>query len=217
MWPWLLRLLVGWFVLGLDHHVDARSRHADIAACSAAGVDDLALGVIDDLLAFEGVAFLDHLGLVDQHDAFVGGEVLDGQAVGLDDLLVGGWQLLVISRLADGGKHVDIARRGLGDGHGVARDLQRALSDNHGAAVHGHTLLVVKFGAVGLNPDRLFAIRWQGPGADASERGAETEKKGEGFNEPHADLLHWTAGASCRHSSTLSFLVPWSPHWRRRF
>ena len=39
----------------------------------------------------------------------VGGKVLDGQAVGLDDLLVHGRLLLVVGRLADGGEDFHIA------------------------------------------------------------------------------------------------------------
>src|SRR5690606_8774879 len=178
----------------LDDHVDARARYADFVARGATGVDDLAAGVIDDLLAFKGIAFLDHLGLIDQDDTLVAGEVLDGQAIGLDDVLVGGRLLLVVGRFAHRGEDIDIAAGRLGDGHGIASDLQGALSDDHVATIDGHALPVVQLGAVGLDANRLIAIRWQCPGSRASQCGAEAENQGEGIYESHYVLLRWTSG-----------------------
>src|SRR5690606_8697363 len=146
------------FLARLDHHVDPRARGGDVVVGGATGVDDLALGVIDDLFALEGVAFLDDLGLVDQHDALVGGEILDGQAVGLDDLLVHRRLLLVIGRLAYGGEDFDIAVGILGDGHGIAGDDHGALGDDHVAAIDRNALIVVQFGGVGLDADGLVAV-----------------------------------------------------------
>src|SRR5690606_32419407 len=172
--------------------------HVDVGG--ATGVDDLALGVIDNLLALEGVALLDDLGLVDQDDAFVGGEILDGQAVSLDDLLVDRRLLLVVGGLADGGEDLDIAIAVLGDGHRVAGDLHRALGDHHVAAVDRNALAIVQFGGVCLDPDRLVAIFRKGVGVAAEQENAQTEQEWESLNAAHAGLLRWIAGASCLRS-----------------
>src|SRR5690606_32952705 len=104
----------------------------------------------------------------------------------------------------------------------IAGDLHAALGDDHVATVYGHALAVVQFGAVGLDADRLIAVRGQGPGGTAGEGGAQGDKQGkspegEVVSELHAGLLRWTAGVSGCLSNALSFLWRWSPRWRPRF
>ena len=76
------------FFLRLDNHVNPRLRLAHTGVAGSACVDNLALGVINDLLAGKGVAFLDDLGLIDQNNAFGGGIILNGFAISLYDGLV---------------------------------------------------------------------------------------------------------------------------------
>uniref|UniRef100_A0A1I7Y9Y7 RNA polymerase beta subunit n=1 Tax=Steinernema glaseri TaxID=37863 RepID=A0A1I7Y9Y7_9BILA len=142
-------------LLRLDHHVDARTRLGDFATATSGS--DLLHRVVDDFLAFGGVAFIDDLGAVDQHDAVLWRIVLNGLAVALHLVRLGcALLLLEVGQVAHRGHDVDIAGGSAGDGHGVAFDHHRALGDDHVTGIGGNAFLVIQLSLVSLDTDRLI-------------------------------------------------------------
>src|SRR5690606_15843735 len=173
----------------LDDYLDALSGFP-FGGIGSTGVYHLALDVIADTLALEGIAGLFEEGLVDQDHAIGGGVVFDGLGPRVHWTAVRFGLLPVSGRRAHRDDLADVAGVVGGQGHAIAGQAHAALGDDDVAGIHGGAATIVQGGGIGLDADRLIGIVGQGQHwrGRTRQQGQAEDSKG-----LHVRLLRWTA------------------------